>query len=86
MSLPQIPVLLMFSKTSPSFKSPPFCTLSKVGSASATQSSCAGFVYTPMLALVGLTSVTVVVLISAVLLLARTGYLSKFEEEMLNGA
>jgi hypothetical protein len=48
---PQIPVLLIPIVTSPCFKLSPFRTLSREGSASATQSSCAGFVYTAMFAL-----------------------------------
>jgi len=43
-SLQQIPVLLTLIRTSPGFKSPPLCTTSRLGSASATQRSCAGLV------------------------------------------
>jgi hypothetical protein len=50
---PQIPVLLIPTVTSPGFKLSPFCTLSTEGVASATHRSCAGFVYTPMLAFDG---------------------------------
>lgn len=50
---PQIPVLLIATVTSPGFKLSPFWTLSRDGVASATHSSCCGFVYTPILAFEG---------------------------------
>ena len=57
---PQIPVLFMAMLTSPG-SSLPDCTSSRLGSASATQRSCSGFVKTPMLDFVGWVSVVVVV-------------------------
>jgi hypothetical protein len=61
LTYPQIPVLFMATVISPGFKLSPFSTSSCVGTASATQRSCAGFVYTPMLAFAGWTAVAVVV-------------------------
>ena len=49
MTYPHIPVLLIPTVTSPSFKSCPFLTLSSVGPDSATQSLCSGSVKTPTL-------------------------------------
>lgn len=46
---PHIPVLLIPTVTSPSFRSCPFLTLSSVGPDSATQSLCSGSVKTPTL-------------------------------------
>jgi hypothetical protein len=48
-----MPVLLIPTVTSPGFKLSPLLILSTDGWASATQSLCSGFVYTPMLDLVG---------------------------------
>jgi hypothetical protein len=45
---PQIPVLLIPTVTSPTFRVSPFSILSKDGSASATHNLCSGFVKTPM--------------------------------------
>jgi hypothetical protein len=56
-----MPVLFTLSNTSPSFSSAPFCTSSSEGCASATHRSCAGFVKTPILGLLGLTSVEAMV-------------------------
>ena len=48
---PQIPVDLMPIVTSPSLRSSPFLTVSRLGVDSATHRSCAGFVKTAMFAL-----------------------------------
>lgn len=57
---PQMPVLLIAIVISPGCKLSPFSTSSLLGTASPTQRSCAGLVYTPMLAFEDATSVIVV--------------------------
>lgn len=58
---PHMPVLLMAMVTSPGWRLSPLVASCWVGTASATQRSWAGFVYTPMLGLEGFTVVVVVV-------------------------
>lgn len=82
-SLPQMPVLLMATMTSPSLRFSPFSRVSTDGSASATQRSCLGFVYTPMFFLAGFSAVAVVVVVVADILYVQTyaGLSENFNEE-----